>query len=68
MAHRPGEDFRLVLAGGCMKNRDYAAQVAEKLPPLLRQAIVPESGRLTPAEGGLRRARRAAEGPAWERT
>ena len=68
MAHRPGEDFRLVLAGGCMKNRDYAAQVAEKLPPLLRQAIVPESGRLTPAEGGLRLARRAAEGPAWERT
>ena len=25
-------------------------------------------GRLTPAEGGLRLARRAAEGPAWERT
>lgn len=60
MDHQVGEDFRLVLAGGCMKNRDYAARVAEKLPPVLRQAIIPESGQLTPAEGGLRLALRAA--------
>ena len=60
MEHQPEERFRLVLAGGCMKNQDYAKRVAEKLPPVLRQAVIPESGQLTPAEGGLRLALRAA--------
>ena len=60
MDHQMGESFHLVLAGGCMKNRDYAKRVEEKLPFELRQAILPESGQLTPAEGGLRLALRAA--------
>lgn len=60
MDHQSEGSIRLVLAGGCMKSRDYAARVAAKLPAALRQDVVPESGGLTPAEGGLRLALRAA--------
>lgn len=52
----PGAPFRLVFAGGCLRNAAYAARVERALTPQLRAARVSGAGQ-PPVLGGMRLAR-----------
>lgn len=56
-----GQLFRLVFAGGCMKNQGYAQRVALRLSPRLRAALVTPGEQRSPAEGGIRLAKAKGE-------
>ena len=54
LALPPEQPFRLVFAGGCMKNEGYARRVLRRLPPRLQAAMVAPRADHSPVRGGIR--------------
>lgn len=61
LALSPEQPFRLVFAGGCMKNAGYALRVLRRLSPQFQAALVTLQANQSPVRGGIRLAKTKGE-------